>query len=150
MTGKVVEVIALILDGMNKNIPIEEVSHKISINKTYDKQTISAAFSLVYDKVLSPQIAKRKGEKSISFRILTDEEKDFIGQENFNYITHLNAIGLLDNLDFELFMEQLLLYPKEDITRDDINWLVLVSLVDLEVDLLPGSRVLLFSTDTIN
>jgi uncharacterized protein Smg (DUF494 family) len=59
-------------------------------------------------------------------------------------------IGLIDSSDIEVLIEQILLYPTSQITLDDINWLILVSLVDYDSKILPGSRITLFSTDTIN
>ncbi|MCF8260409.1 MAG: DUF494 family protein [Melioribacteraceae bacterium] len=151
MTGKIVEVIAIILDGLNKKIPMEEVTESINNNHQYDKQTVSAAFSLVFDKVLNDR-SKRKieSDKKSSCRFLTEDEKEVIGVENYNYVLHLQNIGLMDSVDFELFVDQIMMYPNEILTKDDINWIILISLVDLEVDIMPGSRILLFSTDTIN
>jgi uncharacterized protein Smg (DUF494 family) len=50
----------------------------------------------------------------------------------------------------EMTLEQIMMYPKETITKDDINWIILISLIDFNSDILPGSRVLLYSSDTIN
>ncbi|MBN1300262.1 MAG: DUF494 family protein [Melioribacteraceae bacterium] len=151
MTAKIVEVLARILDGINKNIPLEELNNQLSRTKEFDKQTLSAAFSLVYDKVLSGKILKDKidsGPKKI--RLLTTEEKDFMGIDNYNYILHLLNIGLIDSVDMEIILEQLMLFPENTITREDINWIILISLVDFNSKILPGSRILLYSSDTIN
>ena len=43
-----------------------------------------------------------------------------------------------------------MMFPENTITRNDINWIILISIVDFSVDILPGSRVLLYSSDTIN
>lgn len=152
MTAKIVEVLAEILEALNKNYSLDEVNKYISTKKEFDKQTVSAAFSLVYDKVLSSKLSKKRRdlEKKRTFRILTDDEKEIIGLENYNYLIRLNNIGLLDSIDFEMALEQLLMFPDDTITKDDINWIILISLVDLSAEILPGSRVLLYSSDTIN
>ena len=151
MTAKIVEVLARILDGINKNIPLEELNKQLLKNKEFDKQTLSAAFSLVYDKVLSGKILKDKiDEGSKKIRLLTDEEREFLGIENYNYIIHLMNIGLIDSIDVEIILEQLMLFPEDTINRDDINWIILISLVDFNSKILPGSRILLYSSDTIN
>ncbi|MCF8395255.1 MAG: DUF494 family protein [Melioribacteraceae bacterium] len=151
MTAKIVEVLAEILEALNKNYTLDEVNKYISTKKDFDKQTVSAAFSLVYDKVLSSKLSKKRRdlEKKRTFRILTDDEKEIIGLENYNYLIRLNNIGLLDSIDFEMALEQLLMFPDDTITKDDINWIILISLVDLSAEILPGSRVLLYSSDTI-
>lgn len=151
MTAKIVEVIARILDGLNNNISLEEVNNQLAIDKEYDKQTVSAAFSLVYDKVLTSKIVKDKSNSQIqNIRLLTEEEKDVLGIDNCDYLLKLWKIGLIDSADVEIILEQLMLFPSDSINREDINWIILVSLVEFNSKILPGSRILLYSSDTIN
>ncbi|MBI9072158.1 MAG: DUF494 family protein [Melioribacteraceae bacterium] len=150
MTNKIVEVLTEILDSLNKDYQVEEVSELLS-NKNFDEQTVSVAFSLVYDKVLSGKISQdNRKEKNRNIRVLSEEEKEVLGFENYNYLLKLVNVGLLDSLDFELVLEQLLLAPEESITKEDINLIILISLVDFNSEILPGSRVLLYSSDIIN
>ncbi len=151
MTAKIVEVLAEILDGLNKDFTIEEVNKSLKEKNKFDKQTVSAAFSLVYDKVLSNKVSGRKNkDQAPYFRLLTEEEKEIIGLDNYNYLMYLYNIGLLVAEDFEIIIEQLTMFPKESITKEDINWIILISLVDFDNEIIPGSRVLLYSSDTIN
>ncbi len=153
MTEKIVEVLAEILERLKKNSSLEEVNKVLSKNKRFDEQTLSAAFSLVFDKVLTQRIvkgSKKNNPNKSNFRLLTDEEKEVIGIENYNYILHLYNVGLLDYLDFEMILEQIMLFPSESITKDDINWTIFISLVDFNAEILPGSRLLLYSSDNIN
>ncbi len=151
MTAKIVEVIARILDGLNKNVSIEEVNDQLDTDKEFDKQTVSAAFSLVYDKVLTSKAVKEKTNTlNQNIRLLTDEEKDVLGIDNYDYLLKLWKIGLVDSADLEIILEQLMLFPNDSITREDINWIILVSLVEFNSKILPGSRILLYSSDTIN
>lgn len=150
MTTKIVEVIAQILDGLKRDISLEEVNLLLSKNKDFDKQTVSAAFSLVYDKILAKKLSKKKNPNPGNRRLLSDEEKDFLGMENYNHLMHLQNIGLIDARDIEIILEQLLLFPEDTITREDINWMILVALVDFNSKILPGSRVILYPSDTIN
>ena len=152
MTNKIVEVLAKILDGLNKNYTLDEVSTLIKKEKIYDSQTVGVAFSLIYDKVLSNKLKEESNRKIVSknFRMLSPEELDVLGTDNCNYLIHLVNVGLLSNSDLEMTLEQIMMYPKEFITKDDINWIILISLIDFNTDILPGSRVLLYSSDTIN
>ncbi len=152
MTAKIVEVVAEILDGLKKNYTLEELNKNLSKNKLFDQQTISAAFSLVYDKVLSEKLSSKraKKQKSNKFRLLTPDEIELLGAENHNYLLHLNNVGLLDIADFEMVLEQILMFPEAQITKEDINWTIFISLVEFNADILPGSRLLLYSSDTIN
>ena len=152
MTNKIIEVLAKILEGLNKNYSFEEVNSLLNDNKDFDKTTVSVAFSLVYDKVLTNKLKRqsKRNRTSKKIRLLTDEEKEVIGMDNYNYLIHLMNVGLLQSEDLEMIIEQIMLYPKEAVDRDDINWIILISLVDFSSEILPGSRVLLYSSDTIN
>jgi uncharacterized protein Smg (DUF494 family) len=152
MTTKVVEVLAKILDGLNKNYSIEDVNENLTKENKFDKQTVSAAFSLVYDKIVANKLAQSIGvkESSKNIRILSEEEIEAVGIEYYNYLIHLQNIGLIETDDIEVLLEQILLYSARKITIEDINWMVLVTLVDYDAKILPGSRATLFPTDTIN
>lgn len=152
MTAKIVEVLAKILEGLKQNYSIEEVTRHINLSKDFDEQTVSAALGLVFDKFLSNRLELQKQGNSTnkSFRLLTEEEISIIGSENHSYIQHLVNVGLLDPLDVELLIEQMTMFPEEKVSKDDINWIILFSLVDFNSEILPGSRVLLYSSDTIN
>jgi uncharacterized protein Smg (DUF494 family) len=152
MTTKVVEVLAKILDGLNKNYSIEDVNDNLTKDNKFDKQTVSAAFSLVYDKIITNKFTERAGLKNQSknIRILSEEEIEAVGFEYYNYLIHLQNIGLIETEDIEILLEQIFLYSASKVTLEDINWMILVSLVDYDAKILPGSRATLFPTDTIN
>ena len=152
MTAKIVEVLAKILEGLKDNISIEEVTRLLNTNKDFDEQTVSAALGLVFDKFLTNRLELHKegNSTSKSFRLLTSEEINIIGSENHEYIQHLVNVGLLEPLDVELLIEQMTMFPEERVSKDDINWIILFSLVDFDSEILPGSRVILYSSDTIN
>ncbi|MCX6150210.1 MAG: DUF494 family protein [Ignavibacteriales bacterium] len=149
MTAEFVEVLAKILDGLDKNFSLEEVNKKLSKEKSLNKQTISAAFSWLYDKKLNKFNGKFKLKRN-NYRFLSNEEINFLGAENHNYISHLINVGLINASDLDSILDQLFLYPGETITKEEINWIILFSLVDFSEDVPPGSRFLLYSSDTIN
>lgn len=152
MTAKIVEVLAKILEGLKENYSLEEVTRLINVNKDFDEQTVSAALGLVFDKFLTNKLALQKKHflNSRGFRVLSIEESTIIGTDNYNYIQHLINVGLLDPLDVDVLVEQMTMFPEEKISKDDINWIILFTLVDFDSEILPGNRVLLYSSDTIN
>lgn len=151
MNTKVVEVLAQILDGLNKNYSLDDVNSKITNENKFDKQTVSAAFSLVYDKILNNSGEKTEDDNiNKDFRFLNDEEIEAVGIEYYDYLIHLQNIQLLDSDDIEMLLEQILLFPNQTLTFEDINWMILVSLVEFNTKILPGSRVILYATDKIN
>jgi len=152
MTSKIVDVLAKILEGLSNDLQIEEVNHSLMKNHQFDRQILGIAFSLIYDKVLAkknkPDIAFDQNEKGI--RILSETERDILGIANYNYILHLINVGLLDTTNLEAILDQITLFPDSKITRREINWIILLSLVEYESEILPGSRVLLYSSDIVN
>jgi uncharacterized protein Smg (DUF494 family) len=152
MTSKLVDVLAKILEGLSKNSSIEEVSKSLIKSKKYDDKLLSAAFSLVYEKILLKTRINLLRDKNIpkSLRVLTEDERDFIGIDNYNYLLHLINVGLLDTNNLEAILNQISLFPDLRVTRKEINWIILLSLVDFDSELLPGSRFLLYSSDTVN
>ncbi len=149
MTAEIVEVLARILKGLGENTSMEELNKSLSVEKGMTKQTLSTAFSLMLDKQLTKK-SKRNISKSENFRFLNEEEKYLLGTDNYKYLMELLNIGLLDNFTLDLILEQTLLFPTTKISKEEINWIVLMSLVDFEKDILPGSRYILFSSDNIN
>lgn len=152
MKGKIVEVLAMILEGLSNNSSIEDVNSSLVKYKKYDKKTLSIAFSLIYDKILTRKLISSVGSKNKgkSIRYLSESEKDTLGIDNYNYLLHLTNIGLLDVENLEIILDQIMLFPENRITRREINWLILLSLVEFDSEILPGSRILLYSSDTVN
>lgn len=151
MNAKLVEVLAKILEALRQNYSLEEVSNKLVTEKKFNKQTISAAFSWLIDRKLhSKAKMSSKKQKQKNFRFLNQDEIDILGTENYNYIVHLMNVGLLDASELDNILEQVTLYPGDSISKEEINWIILFSLVDFNEDILPGSRLLLYSSDTIN
>lgn len=151
MNAKLVEVLAKILEALRQNYSLEEVSKKLVTEKKFNKQTISAAFSWLYDRKLHAKArtsAGKQGQKN--FRFLNQDEIDILGTDNYNYIVHLMNVGLLNTNELDNILEQITLYPGDSISKEEINWIILFSLVDFNEDILPGSRLLLYSSDTIN
>ncbi|MGK9369041.1 DUF494 family protein [Melioribacter sp. Ez-97] len=156
MKPKVIEIISKILDGLGKGKSLEELNKYFSEKKKYDKQTLSIAFSLIYDKIIlqnSFQLLEEKAgihKSRKSFRFLTEEEKDALGVENYNYLMHLFNVGLINPTTLEDILEQISMFPENKVSRNELNWIVLLSLVDFESDVPPGSRILLYTSDSVN
>lgn len=151
MVFKIIEALTRIFEGMNNRVSLNDIHTELKKENIFDEQTISAAFSYVYDRVISKGFMEKfLLEKNRNFRILNDEEKDILGIDNYNYLLKLKNIGLLNSSDFGKVIDQLVSIPRIKFTKEDINFIVLLSLVDFQKDLSPGSRMVLFSSDTIN
>lgn len=152
MTAKIVEVMAIILEDLNKNFSLEEVHKNLIENKQYDNKTVATAFSWVYDKLMSESKRAKNSvlPKERNFRILSNEELELLGFENYNYVIRLINVGLLRFSDLDLILEQLNMFPNEKVSKEIINWLILFTFVEDDFNMSPGSRILLTHSDTIN
>ncbi|MDQ7816113.1 MAG: DUF494 family protein [Melioribacteraceae bacterium] len=151
MKPKIVEVITKILEALNNNVSLEELNHSLMKSKEYDEQTLGIAFSLIYDKIL---LKKKKTSKQPkhkgSIRVLSEQEREILGIENYNYLLHLMNLGLIESDNLELLLEQINFYPENKLTRKEINWIILISLIDLDSEIPFGSRLHLYSSDSVN
>ncbi len=152
MISELVNILEKIAKGINENYSFEQVENSISYGNNTDKTVIAAAYSWIYEKFLVNSFQKKemKGNISGGFRILSGEEISQIGMQNYNYLLHFYNIGLLNNNELEMIIDQIKLFPETAINKDSINMLILSVFLDLDNVSLPGSRYLLYSYDTIN
>ena len=152
MVGEIVKILEKIANGINNNYSFEEVENSVSNEIKIDKIAIAAAYSWIYEKFLMNFFQKKELKEDISggFRILSGEEVDLIGLNNYNYLLHFYNIGLLNGSELEMIIDQILLFPEDAIDKEKINLLILSVFLDLDNVSLPGSRYLLYSSDTIN
>ncbi|MCH7973834.1 MAG: DUF494 family protein [Bacteroidetes bacterium] len=152
MISKIVDVLVKVREKINEENIKEENLEKLKLEKLYNQNIVAATYSWIYEKNLREQavaesipLHQRKG-----IRISTDEEIRAIGLKNYNYLLHFYNIGLLTHLEFDYILDELKSIPIESINLDQINVLLLSLYLDLEKLSLPGSRLMLHSSDTIN
>ncbi|MBI5809455.1 MAG: DUF494 family protein [Ignavibacteriales bacterium] len=150
MTSKVVEVLAKILEALNKDLSLDEIGKKLSKSKEFDDKTLNAAFALLYDKLIHRKTEKLFLNETKSIRHLSQEEIDVLGTDNYNYLLHLYNLGLIDSDHLERILYQITLFPELKVSKTEINLMVIFSLTESNSNLLPGSRILLNSSDTVN
>ncbi len=152
MLAEIVEVLAKITEMNKKNISEDEVAETIIKESKYNRSVIAAAYSWIHEKHKQNSNIRnvKSAEGSKGFRTLSNNEVILIGLKNYNYLLHFYNIGLLTNNDLEEIIEELKLFPDDEIKTESINLLILSLFLDLDKLTLPGSRLLLYSSDTIN
>jgi len=152
MTGELVEILEKIVQAINNDYSFEEVELYINFEDKVNKTVIAAAYSWIYEKLLREYYQRKelKSDNGKSFRILSEEEISAIGLQNYNYILHFYNIGLINNNELDMIMEQIKLFPEESRSIENLNILILSVFLDLDDISTPGSRYLLYSSDTIN
>ncbi|MFO7446512.1 MAG: DUF494 family protein [Ignavibacteriaceae bacterium] len=150
MISEIVNVLEEIVLGMSRTSSLDEVIKIINKGKKYNKSVVAAAYSWVYEKLVREVRNDLTFGISSGVRILSEDETLLIGPENYNYLLHFINIGLLNHNDMNLIIEKIKLFPDEQITVDNINLLILSLFLDADSLALPGSRILLNSSDQIN
>ncbi len=152
MATEIVKLLTDIFENLDKSISIDKAIYDLSMKKRYNKNILATAFSWIYEKSIRDMGVITENAELITKgrRIFSDDEKILIGIDNFNYLLHLHNIGLLTNSDLEIIIEELKLFPRELINTDSINVIIISLFLEVNTLTLPGSRLLLYSSDTIN
>jgi len=152
MVTEIVNLLADIFENMDKASSLDKAMDEVKINQRYNKNILATAFSWIYEKKIRDMGEEAEHEELITKgkRIFSEEEKSLVEVQNFNYLLHLNNIGLLTNLDLEIIIEELKLFPRELINTESINVIIISLFLEVNTLTLPGSRLLLYSSDTIN
>lgn len=149
LQNKVVDIMLNILKEMSNNLSHEDIQIKLKKDKKYNEKEISSAYSLLYEKVFSKKGTSKYRKKA--FRIYSETEKEVIGEDNYKYLMTLKQYSLLNDEDIEFLVDQLLLAEETEITKDQINLMVLFSLTDREEFFTNlGSRSYITPNDSIN
>jgi uncharacterized protein Smg (DUF494 family) len=152
MVSEIVKVIVKVFEGIKKENSPLDVEKLLPAGVIYHKNLIPAAYSWIYDKFVRDNL--RNKEFSIAaesgFRILSSEEKSMLGEDIEKYLMHLYSIGLLKSNDIDKIVEQVQLFPENAKNLDNINLLILSLFFDTDKKSLPGSRYILYSSDTVN
>ena len=152
MIGELVKILEKLAKGINNNYSFEEVENLINDESKIDKIAAAAAYSWIYEKFLMNFFRNKEMKENISggLRVLSGDELSKIGLNNYNYLLHFYNVGLLNNGELEMIIDQIVLFPEGAISKENINLLILSVFLDLDRVSPPGSRYLLYSSDTIN
>lgn len=150
MVSEIVEVIVKVFEGIKKENSLKDVEKLLPERDNYHKNIIPAAYSWIYDKSVRDNIRDNDLAAESGFRILSNEEKSLFGEEVEKYLMQLYNIGLLKNKDIDKIVEQMQLFPENANNLDNINLLILSLFFDTDKKSLPGSRHILYSSDTVN
>jgi hypothetical protein len=145
MISDIVDVLAELVQRMNKTTVKDNT--EVLLQNQYDKTIVAAAYSWIYEKNIR---ISRDEEFPQKIRMLSEEEADFIQLKNYNHLLHFYNIGLISGYELNSIIEKILLLPEDHITTDNINLFILALYLDTDDIALPGSRILLNSSDTIN
>jgi len=152
MISKIVDVLVKVREKINEGNIKKNKIENLNFEKNFNKNIIAAAYSWIYEKNQREQeiLNSIPKEQRKGIRIYSKEEINKIGIKNYDYLLHFYNIGLLTHLEFDYMLDELKMLPIENIDIYQINVLLLSLYLDFEKLSLPGSRLMLHSSDTIN
>jgi uncharacterized protein Smg (DUF494 family) len=152
MVSEIVDVIVKVFEGIQKKNSLKDMEKLLLNRDNYHKNLISAAYSWIHDKSIRDSLSNMEinSNPKSGFRILSNEEKFLLGEENEKYLMNLYNIGLLKSNDIDKIIEQVQLFPENSQNVDNINLLILSLFFDTDKKSTPGSRYILYSSDTVN
>ncbi len=148
MNQKVIDILTVIAESWRESKTFDEIMRILKEEKTVDENNVNVAFSLFFEKVLSRK--ETETPEASGLRIFSEDEKQIIGKENYNYLLKLLHLNIITVLELELIIERIMDFPEDTVDKEDINWMTLFALTELPNNVLPGSRMDLFSSDKIN
>ena len=152
MSSKIVKVLETIVEAVKENYTFEEMERTVCIENKKNTSLIATAYSWIYEKKLRELYLSKalNRQSSKSLRVLSENELYIIGLKNYDYILHFYNIGLVNNSEIEMIIDNIMTFPEEIRTKESINLLILSVILDIDRVSLPGSRYTLYSSDTIN
>lgn len=134
------------------NGQIKPIVNEFKEKEMDDHTLYIAAYSWIYEKIVRNRIQEHSADQPDpkNKRIFSTEEITALGIENIGLIQKLYHSSLLTETDLDIIMSQIKLLPEEQRSLDELMLLILYLLLDADLDTLPGSRMLLYSSDTIN
>jgi uncharacterized protein Smg (DUF494 family) len=134
------------------NGQFKPVANEFKEKEMNDHTLYIAAYSWIYEKIVRNRIQVHSSDQPDpkNKRIFSNEEISILGTENLGLIQKLYDSALLNEADLDIIMSQIKLLPEENRSMDELMLLILYLLLDADLDTLPGSRMLLYSSDTIN
>jgi uncharacterized protein Smg (DUF494 family) len=148
MNKKIIDALTIIAEGLQQSKSVDEIYHYLNNETKFDSGTVNVAFSIFFERLKKNK--KEHLNTTSGIRFLSEEEEMIIGKENYNYLLKLLNLSIITPYEFELILDRVFEFPDEIIDGEDISWMVLFALTELDNELLPGSRFTLFSSDKIN
>lgn len=146
---KIIDALTCLMEELNAKSTIEEAHNKMKKNKNFDLLSISAAMSILMERMIEKPNNSENYEE-INLRILAVDELSTLGMDNFNYMLKLYNLQLITTEEFNAIIEQLILYPQEFISKSIIDAYILSVLSKKDYNVPYGSRYLLNHSDVIN
>ncbi|MGA7723393.1 MAG: DUF494 family protein [Ignavibacteriaceae bacterium] len=152
MSSKIVKVLETIVEAVKENYTFEEMERTVCIENKKNTSLIATAYSWIYEKKLRELFQSKtlNRQTSKSFRVLSENETYKIGLQIYDFLIHFFNIGLLNNIDIEMILENIMKFPEDSRNKESINLLILYVILDIDRVSIPGSRYTLYSSDTIN
>ncbi len=151
MLTDIVEILSVMVKEARNKCSFEEAAVSIVKEEKYDENLVAAAFSWIVEKVQRDLIINDDPiANSKSLRFFSDDEIAALGKESYEYLLYFYYSGILTEEDLDIIIDQVRVFSNDSNNIEKVKTILLYLFLELDNHSLPGSRHLLFSSDTIN
>lgn len=151
MYERIVEIIVFVISELRQNKHINDIDLAELERRGYTSAEISTAFSWLVDRIeFSDKFLFDSSMSSQSFRILHEAEKDLFTPEAWGEIIQLATLGLISNENVEALIDRASMMGMRQLDSYQLKTFVANNVFNAQMQTLPGNRLMLHGSDTIN
>jgi uncharacterized protein Smg (DUF494 family) len=115
---RLISIIITLLEAEKSNISFNNIEKKLIKQEKFSRNEISAAYLFIQEKVKTKTLNKLNNR---NFRIYTEDEINFLGYNNFQYLMTLRAYSILSDSDINKLINSLQVENITKLTPNIIN-----------------------------
>jgi uncharacterized protein Smg (DUF494 family) len=151
MYERIIEIIVYVVSELKIKNNINDVDITELQRRGYSNSEISTAFSWMVDRMeISERMILSQPVSTKSFRILHDLERELFTSDAWGEIVQMNTLGLINNDHIELLIERAAMMGIRQIDSSHLKTYIANIVFNANFQSLPGSRLMLSGSDTIN
>lgn len=135
MDQRIVEILMYVIGEIqSRKIRVDEIegiSDEL-MQRGFSQREVATAFSFFMDRMNRDvsRVEIRRPERPLSYRVLHDIERQYVGPEAQGYLIQLTHLGLLDLTDVEELVERCMIMGNLNIGGDEMKMLVATHLLE--------------------
>ena len=151
MYERIIEIIVYVVTELKFKKSINDVDISELQQRGYTNSEISTAFSWLVDRMeISEKLISPQSPSSNSFRILHEAERELFTAAAWGEIIQMNTLGLINNDHIELLIERAAMMGIRQIDVSHLKAYIANVIFNANYNSMPGSRLMLSGSDTIN
>jgi uncharacterized protein Smg (DUF494 family) len=139
MDQRIVEILMYVIGEIqSRKIRVDEIegiSDEL-MQRGFSQREVATAFSFFMDRMNRDvnRVEVRTPEGPLSYRVLHDVERQYVGAEAHGYLIQLMHLGLLNHTDVEEIVERCMIMGNLNVGGDEMKMLVATHLLEKDTN----------------